>query len=275
LLVAMPERRARRLSLSQADSQSSDARYAAFFFELDSWTEYWDIYRPHTCGQYYFGDGETTPGYLSSFLPSPRTRRAPVFSAWKTYALAAGDPVAEPRARGCFEAEVREAPAVHEAARAVEWLVNSIVQSHFGEPPDRLAYFEAIERFARNQLPPTPDRLARVPDDDLRKATALHHTMDGDIMWFAWAVHLECAHLLGSHETKDDLQRALLMAGVILGCSMDYAFSGRCRTRREYQSQDETARKRILERANACAEDFQVASAEARRLFFIRTFGDA
>ena len=53
-------------------------RYAAYFRELDAWTEYWDIYHPETHGRYYFGDGEH-PGLLSAFLPTPANYRNPVF----------------------------------------------------------------------------------------------------------------------------------------------------------------------------------------------------
>src|SRR5215469_14270514 len=56
--------------------------YSRFFWELDSWTEYWDLYHPETKGRYYFGD-ETNSGLLSEFLPSPTRRHNPVFEAWK------------------------------------------------------------------------------------------------------------------------------------------------------------------------------------------------
>ena len=71
--------------------------YAAYFFELDAWSEYWDVYHPETCGLYHFGDGELE-GYLSAFLPGPNNPRAPVFDAWKAYALASRDPQSEPDA---------------------------------------------------------------------------------------------------------------------------------------------------------------------------------
>ena len=66
----------------------------------------------------------------------------------------------------------------------------------------------------------------------------------------------------------------MLMAGVALACSMDYRFSGRCRTRREYDTSDDEAWRRIWQRTQACATDFDTAAAEVRELFLIRTYGD-
>src|SRR4051812_20551706 len=60
--------------------------YAHFFWELDSWTEYWDIYHPETHGRFYFGDDDHA-GLLTEFLPSPSNPRNPVFAAWKRLAL--------------------------------------------------------------------------------------------------------------------------------------------------------------------------------------------
>jgi hypothetical protein len=55
---------------------------------------------------------------------------------------------------------------------------------------------------------------------------------------------------------------------------MDYAFSGRCLTRREYEQRGKRAWERIWERARACADDFDTAAREVRQLFLIRAFGD-
>ena len=95
---------------------------AEFFWELDSWTEYWDIYRPETHGRYYFGDGEH-PGYLSAFLPTPKRLRNPVFDSWKTMALCSdGDADAALLER--FESEARR-PHVVEAVLAVDELARN------------------------------------------------------------------------------------------------------------------------------------------------------
>jgi hypothetical protein len=244
------------------------ADYARFFFELDAWSEYWDLYHPETKGLYHFGDG-ASPGYLSAFLPDPDGSRAPIFDAWKAYALASRDEGGAAGPRAAFE---REARGAAEAVLAVDALVRGLVGEHFGEGPelDGDAYLDAIERFALDELPECPERHDLLPDDDSRKPYAGQHRMAGDVMWFAWAVHLECVRVVD----RADALRALLMAGVALGTSMDYAFTGRCRTRSEYESADAAAWARIWERARECASDFDRAAAEVRDLFFIRAYGD-
>jgi len=246
--------------------------YAAYFFELDAWSEYWDVYRPETRGLYHFGDG-SAPGYLSAFLPGPGRRRAPVFDAWKAYALARRSPDSEPAARRRFEGLARQ-PEVAEAVIAVDLLVTRLLEEHFGDGHGGLdleAYFDAIERFALDTLPGCPDRYALISDDDGRKASSPTHQIAGDLMWFAWATHLECAELVAEEPSP---ARALLMAGIELGCSMDYAFRGRGRTRTEYRSRDAGAWSRIWERGRETAGDFDAAAADVRDLFFIRTYDD-
>src|SRR5580698_3567986 len=61
-------RRAGGIRLMTVASESP-ARYAAWFHELDAWTEYWDLYHPETRGRYYFGDGEVEAGLLTPLLP--------------------------------------------------------------------------------------------------------------------------------------------------------------------------------------------------------------
>jgi len=247
--------------------------YTAFFFELDAWSEYWDVYHPETKGLYHFGDGSQA-GDLSAFLPGPGEMRSPVFDAWKAYALASRDEENAPEAKRRFEQEVERRPEMAEAAPAVDELVSRLVREHFARPDGSLdadAYFDALERFAVDTLPACPDRFALIASDDPRKASSISHTVAGDIMWFAWAVHLECAQLVAP---ATDEMRALLMAGVALGCSMDYAFLGRCRTRAEYQSRDGAAWSKIWARARECVRDFDRAAAEVRELFFIRAYGD-
>lgn len=249
--------------------------YARFLFELDAWSEYWDLYHPETRGRYHFGDG-TQPGYLSAFLPTPTGGRAPVFEAWKRVALTPADEPWAADDRRAFEQQAR-APHVAEAALAVDDLVRGLVRAHFAEQDgglDEDAYLDAIERFAHDTLPTCPDRTAALPPDDSRLPYSDTHRMAGDIMWFAWAIHLECAQLVAPCNERERGERALCMAGVALGSSMDFAFSGRCRTRKEYKSADGAAWARIWARAKECAREFDRAAAEVRELFLIRTYGD-
>lgn len=248
--------------------------YARFFAELDAWSEYWDIFHPETHGRFYFGD-ETHEGYLSAFLPSPTCSRNAVFDSWKTMVLYAGSNC-DQEYRERFEAAVRQ-PKVAEAVLAVDELVLRIVRSHFAQGADGIdafAYLDAMERFGKDTLPANPERYECIPIHDSRKSSALHHTIEGDIMWFGWSVHLECATLVAPPDAATRDLRALMMAGIALGCSFDFAFRKRCRTRREYVSADSAASERIWARARQCSLDFEEAAREVRTLFRIRQFGD-
>jgi hypothetical protein len=247
------------------------ARYGAYFFELDAWSEYWDLYHPETGGRYHFGDG-SSPGCLSVFLPDPERGRSPVFDAWKAYAYASRDADDE-KPRRLFEEQARR-PEVAAAVIEVDDLVRSIFVDHFGDAAAAEAYFDAIERFALDRLPPCPERAARLAPDDPRSPFAGTHRMAGDIMWFAWATELECAQVAGVTDAEAEAIRTLLLAGVAVGCSIDYRFTGRCRTPRAYDAPDDIARARILRRGFECSGDFAAAAAEVRDLFFVRRYGD-
>src|SRR5262249_39847342 len=149
---------------------------------LDAWTEYWDIYHPETRGRFYFGDGRAEPGLLTLFQPNKRT--PPPFAAWRRMALS-GD--------AHFAETVRD-KAVASAIVEVDDLLARLFAKHFGEASDPAVhadYLEAMHRFATDTLPPAVEREARIPDGDPRKRTAGRHTLDGDVMWFAWALHTE------------------------------------------------------------------------------------
>lgn len=248
--------------------------YARFFGDLDSWTEYWDIYRPETHGRFYFGD-EDQCGLLAAFLPSPTHPRNPVFDAWRRLSLDFDSNVAL-ELQEHFEHQARH-PQVVEAVLAVDELVRDLVGKHFSDATgsfDGLAYLDAMERFGKDTLPPSPERYERVPEHDPRKTSSLHHTIEGDIMWFGWAVHLECASLVAPSNADAQALRCSMMAGVALGCSFDFAFRGRRRTRKQYVAADANAAARIWTRAHECVHDFALAAKEVRELFRIREYGD-
>jgi len=166
-----------------------------------------------------------------------------------------------------FQATVSGSPDLPEAALAVDSLVLGLLEEHFrvaGGGFDADAYLDAIERFATDVLPACPERSAQLPDDAPRKPFSFSHRMAGDIMWFAWATQLECAELVAPTQ-QERAARALFMAGVALGCSMDYSTTGRCRTRVEYATEDAQSWHRIWERARHCARDFDRAAAEVER----------
>jgi hypothetical protein len=252
------------------------ASYVRFFEELDAWSEYWDIYHPETRGRYYFGDGAAEPGWLRAFLPSPGGPPPPAFTSWKRHAVFQRDPSgAELLQR--FVEEARR-PAVAEAVLAVDDLVRGLVLAHFADAGggglDGDAYLDAMARFGADRLPENPERYRRLPDDDGRKGSSLHHTIEGDIMWFGWAVHLEAAQLNAPPGDTGRGLRALLLAGVALGCAMDYSSRGRRRTRSEYQAGDAAAEALLWTRAQTWRLDFDAAAAEVRELYRIREYGD-
>lgn len=239
-------------------------RHVAFFRELDAWTEYWDVYHPETRGRFYFGDGADEPGLLTRYLP--RERIPPPFAAWTRHALTLG-----PRA-DFFEA-VR-APGVAEAVLEVDALLARLFAAHFGDASDpavRADYLDAIHLFATDALSSAPDRAARISDDDPRKRTAGRHNLDGDLMWFAWAVHLEAAREIAGPDDGHP-RRALMLAGVATGCPADFARRGHRRTRPEYRSGPATA-DLLRDRAPRWATDFHAAAAEVRALYQFREWG--
>ena len=244
---------------------TDDERYAAWFHELDAWTEYWDIYHPETRGRFYFGDGGEERGLLTLFLP--REGRPPAFAEWTRMALSSGD-------AADFEKEVR-VPKVASAVLEVDALVARLFGDYFGDATDarvRADYLEAIFRFATDTLPPATERDARITEDDPRKATAGRHTLDGDIMWFAWALQLEAARAVAG-EDEEHTRRALQLAGVAMGCPANFAWRGHRRTREEYRADAKTARL-LRERGMKWSDDFDAAATEIHALFRIREWGN-
>ena len=248
-------------------NSTADQRYAAWFHELDAWTEYWDLYHPETRGRFYFGDGSTEPGLLTQFLP--RDKRPPAFTAWTRMALQYD---ATP---DNFLAEVR-ASEVSAAVIEVDALIGRLFAKHFGDATEesvRVDYLEAILRFATDTLPPATERDSRIAEADPRKRTAGRHTLEGDLMWFAWALQLEAAQAISDIDDGYP-RRALLLAGVASGCPANFAWRGHRRTRPEYQANRETAQT-LRARGMLWANDFHGAAREIHALYRIREGGDS
>ena len=243
-----------------------EQRYVAWFHELDAWTEYWDIYHPETRGRFYFGDGGAELGLLTRFLP--RERRPPAFEAWTRMAASAGP-------AGAFAGEVR-IPEVASAVMEIDALVGRLFAKHFGDAADssiQADYLEAIFRFATDSLPAAAEREARIPDDDPRKRTAGRHALDGDLMWFAWALQIEAARVIAG-EDESHARRSLLLAGVATGCPANFAWRGHRRTRAEYQPDTATA-SLLRTLGMKWASDFDAAAREVHALYRIREWGSA
>jgi hypothetical protein len=256
--------------MPHSETGSQVQRYVAWFHELDAWTEYWDLYHPETRGRFYFGDGRAEPGLLTRFLP--RDGRPPPFVAWTRMALYPDSPGQD---RTAAFGESVHAPEVSEAVMEVDDLVARLFGKHFGDAADREVrrdYLEGILLFATDMLPPATERAARIAADDPRARTAGRHTLDGDIMWFAWAVELEAAHLVARRDTRRAFH-SLLMAGIAIGCPANYAWRGHRRTRSEYGRNGET-RRLLHARGMQWASDFNAAAGETRALFRIREWGE-
>lgn len=244
--------------------RDSEQRYAGYFHELDAWTEYWDIYHPETKGRYYFGT-EDEPGLLNWFLP--RDQRPPAFKAWTNMALFIDNP-------DSFIKEVR-VPEVCSAIMDVDDLVGKIFSKYFGDPEENSVqsdYLNAMFRFATDTLPSAVGRDAQIANDDPRKSTAGRHTLAGDIMWFAWALHLEAAYLINKFD-KEHARRRLMLAGVVIGCSANFAWLGHRRTREEYRPNEATASS-LRNKGMYWATDFEAASKEMHALYRIREWGE-
>jgi hypothetical protein len=243
---------------------SEEQRWVAWFHELDAWTEYWDIYHPETCGRYYFGDGKNETGLLTCFLP--REHRPPAFLSWQRLALSNG-------AENTFTSEVL-VPHVAAAVMEVDTLVSRLFASHFGEaskPAIQADYLRATFRCAIDALPPATERDAKISADDWRKPTAGRHMIDGDLMWFAWAIHTEAARLIAGFDAEHP-RRSLQLAGVAIGCAANFAWRGHRRTRSEYAPNAQTSAL-LHRRGMQWASDFDGAAQEVHALYRIREWG--
>ena len=216
-------------ALLAGPSPGDERRYVAWFHALDAWTEYWDLFHPESRGRYYFGDDAGESGLLGYLVP--RGPDAPLpFTTWMQLALARDLDV--PDRLDAFRRAVR-APEVAAAVGEIDDLVCGLFAEHFGDASDPAVcadYLEAMSRFARDVLPPATARWALVPDDDPRKRTAGRHTLDGDMMWFIWALEIEAAHENDPSNEREALH-ALLLAGTATGCAIDYTWRGHRRTR--------------------------------------------
>jgi hypothetical protein len=246
-------------------ASESPARYAAWFHELDAWTEYWDLYHPETRGRFYFGDGSGERGLLTEFLP--REHWPEPFVAWKRMALGAGS-------YSAFSDSVRVGE-VRLAVLEVDELVARLFAKHFGDA-DQLGvkadYLEAMLQCGTDTLPAAAERDALVAPTDWRKPTAGRHTIESDIMWFAWALHLEASEILDQGGGQGHFRRALQLAGVAIGCSANFAWRGHRRTRSEYHADDVTLQL-LRERGQKWADSFEESATEVHSLLRIREWG--
>lgn len=230
--------------------------YAAYFRDIDSYTEYWDKYRPETNG--------SVMATVRKFFPGPL-----LDPAWMDYARASGT-AGEALALQVLTAVLNQAE-IRDAVLAIDDLVVGLVEQHFPSASGAATarYLDAMERFGRDQLPLDADRDSRIDPGDSRKAHAQFHRMDGSIMWFMWAGHLECAIMLRGEADPRHPTRTAMLAAACLGCSMDFVFrDGRPPSRPEYQRNEPTAQS-IRLRAGTFIGNSQAAAREMHELFRI------
>jgi hypothetical protein len=239
-------------------------RYAAWFHELDAWTQYWDIYQPETHGRYHFGNGTTEPGLLRRFVRYEQ--RPAVFNAWVRMALAL-----DSRQKFIEEARV---PDVAAAVLEVDRLISRLFRKHFGDASDPRVqedYINAMLCFGCDMLPPATARAARFSDDDPRKTGAGRYAMEFDLVWFSCALHIEAVHAIFGVD-DEHARRSLMLAGIAVGCSADYVWRGHRQSRSEYSRDFQTAY--LLRNMGVdWASSFTAAAREVHALFRIREWG--
>jgi hypothetical protein len=239
-------------------------RYAAWFHELDAWTQYWDVYHPETNGRYHFGNGLTEPGLLRRFVR--HEQRPPVFNAWVRMALRL-----DGHQKFIDEARV---PEVAAAVLELDRLVSRLFKAHFGDPADPRVqedYINALLCFGCDMLAPATGRAARFSDDDPRKAAAGRYTMEFDLVWFSCALHIEAVHAIYGVD-EEHARRSLMLAGIAVGCSADYVWRGRRQCRPEYSRDFQTAYL-LRNMGVEWAGNFAAAAGEVHALFRIREWG--
>jgi hypothetical protein len=228
--------------------------YAAFFRDLDSFTEYWDVYRPETNGKFM-------DPVVQHIFPK-------VLVPWRNYALATGPDKATQRETLLA---VLHQPPVSEAVMLIDDLQAQLITTHFGQQPvpHLDSVVEAQLAFGKDTLPLDPDRDSRIQAGDPRKPFAKFHRMDSPIMWFNWAAHVESAALLQGETGQKMAARTLLMAGVCGGSSMDFTFrDNRLPTRPEYK-RDEATERLIRAKTQQLSTDWRAAVAELHDLWRI------
>jgi hypothetical protein len=224
--------------------------YAAYFRDLDSYTQYSEYYRPELKGFYM-------NLVINVLFPGP-------IAAWETFANK--EMTSEgPAALGTLQNSIAE-PDATDALKEIDGLLRTLLETHFPgsgpNAPDIDAYIAAVEAFARDELPIDQDRLNRVGGggDDVS-----HHRMDDPSMWFKWAAAVDCASMLDS-EGGVTPARALYLGAAAFGSAMDCTFRSRGRTRPEYHA-DAATETLLREQVQAWVRDGDMARAQVRELY--------
>ena len=225
-----------------------------FFIDLDSYTEYWDVYRPDLNGKYM--------DYVMVVFPK-------VVPAWQSLCMVMGT-------AGATQAETNlltelNKNGVKEAVESLDGLLKELLVKHFPAVEEgsitQTGYLASLDYFARDLFPDDNDRLSRIDSSDGRFKYAKRHTMDGAGMWFAWAAVADCAALYPDLGGLTE-HRALEIAGCAAGSALDYTFRGpgRGKTRPQYLK-DQPTLDAIHQQALQWAQDGPLARTQVRELY--------
>ena len=237
------------LGLAAAPTEGAE-RFAAYFRDLDSYTQYWEFYRPELNGSYM----NLIVGVL---FPGP-------VDAWETFARVESTAEA-PQALAALKESIA-APAHADALDQIDALLRDLLNEHFPgqgqEAFDVDGYLAAVGAFARDRLPVDENRLARVGGggDDVS-----HHRMDDPSMWFKWSAAVDCPSMALNPAVVAPMH-GLYLPGAVFGSAMDCVFRARGRTRPEYHG-DAATEKLLREQARQWARDGNLARAQVRDLY--------
>jgi hypothetical protein len=240
-------------------------RYAAYFRDLDAVTQYFNVYgRPPA--------DNLMPAVSKYFGRDDVPGRRKALNIWRDYAIIPDDDPTKATERQALEQELAQ-PDVASAVKTVDAALLDNVRKYWflAGSLDREVMLEAFLRFGADRLPEDNDRVTRVTNfnpADPRIPFALHHRMDGQVMWMNWMGHVECAATVFGATHADHGLRTVFFSALCLGYSADAVFRNRGQTRPEYYQAD--GEDRMWRKSVLLANDFDKARAEAHELARLR-----
>lgn len=217
------------------------AKYSAYFIEVDSYTEYF---------RYYNAPENYMPTVLQYF-DNKLENGTKTINAWWRWVLSKGLPE-ETQEREVLDGFLAN-QQVREAILRVQSLMQQLITKHFSENSGALdfaAFYDAMECFARDILPPDEDRRTRVRNSIPADATAeerqeretyadcyaRYHRMDSEPMWFNWAAHADLSLMIEKDADDSNRTKQAQMAVAVCGSVVDFVFRKRGKTRDAYST---------------------------------------
>jgi len=250
------------------------SRYSAFFLELDSYTEYFE----------YYDAPENYMPVVLQYFDRRMGDGTKAINAWWRWVSSRGLPD-ESHYRAELDAFLSDG-TVRAAILKVNTLLAQLLDKHFpgtGGEVDFQAFMDAIELFAKDQLPPDEDRRQRVRSSIPQAATpkereeletyadcyARYHRMDGEAMWFNWAAHSDMALMIENDNDTASRSKSIQLAGTTVGSVIDYVFRKRGKTRSEYSADPARALIAMRRASKRYVTDIPAARAELYALVSI------